>query len=75
MTPRDAAFAKKETVTLRAARGRISGEMISVYPPGIPLVCPGELITDEVADRCAELATQRACVFAHDPTLQTIVVL
>ena len=49
--------------------------MISVYPPGIPLVCPGELITDEVADRCAELTAMRACVFAHDPTLQTIVVL
>jgi arginine decarboxylase len=74
-TPRDAAFAPTQRVSLSESRGRIAGEMISVYPPGIPLICPGELITDEVADRCAELAAQGACVFAHDPTLQTIVVL
>jgi lysine decarboxylase len=74
-TPRDAAFAPTQRVSLNESRGRIAGEMISVYPPGIPLVCPGELITDEIADRCVELAAQRACIFAHDATLETITVL
>lgn len=31
--------------------GRISSEMVYVYPPGIPILCPGEVITQQIADR------------------------
>ena len=48
MTPREAWFAAKETVPFESARGRISAEMVVPYPPGIPVLCPGEEITDEV---------------------------
>ncbi|MCQ4637009.1 hypothetical protein NE619_09725 [Anaerovorax odorimutans] len=48
MTPRQAYVAPVETVSWAAARGRVSAEMIVPYPPGIPAICPGERISDEV---------------------------
>ncbi|MCL2111813.1 MAG: aminotransferase class I/II-fold pyridoxal phosphate-dependent enzyme [Clostridiales bacterium] len=54
MTPREAWFADKETVPFEAARGRTSVEMVVPYPPGIPVLCPGEVVTDEVHDYLAE---------------------
>lgn len=50
MSPRQAFFAKRKTVLLREARGKIAGEMIAAYPPGIPCVLPGELIDAEIID-------------------------
>lgn len=44
LSPRDAFFAHTESVRLEHAEGRISAESIMVYPPGIPVVLPGELI-------------------------------
>lgn len=48
MTPRQAYFAESEAVDWQRAQGRISAEMIAPYPPGIPLVYPGEQITEPV---------------------------
>lgn len=48
MTPRDAFFSPTEYVTLDQADGRISGDQIMIYPPGIPLLIPGERITKQV---------------------------
>jgi arginine/lysine/ornithine decarboxylase len=50
MTPREAWFADKERISFAAAAGRISGELVVPYPPGIPALCPGERITPEVHD-------------------------
>jgi arginine/lysine/ornithine decarboxylase len=50
MLPRDAFFAPKETVPTDKAAGRISAEQITPYPPGIPLIIPGERITGELLD-------------------------
>jgi arginine decarboxylase len=50
MLPRDAFFAKAENVPARDAVGRIAAEMISPYPPGVPVIAPGEVITAEVVD-------------------------
>lgn len=47
MTPRDAYFAEKEEIALTKAKGRICGEVITEYPPGIPLLILGETIGDE----------------------------
>jgi len=54
MTPREAWFAAKEAVPFEAARGRVSAELVVPYPPGIPILCPGELVTNEVHDFLAE---------------------
>ncbi|MER0449656.1 ornithine decarboxylase [Streptomyces sp. Edi4] len=50
MLPRDAFFAPVEHVPAERAAGRIAAEMISPYPPGVPAVAPGEIITEAVLD-------------------------
>ncbi|MBS4193842.1 aminotransferase class I/II-fold pyridoxal phosphate-dependent enzyme [Lederbergia citri] len=47
MSPRDAFYSETETVPLGESAGRISAEFIMVYPPGIPIFIPGEIITEE----------------------------
>lgn len=48
MTPRQAYFAPTERIKWCEAKGRIAAEMIVPYPPGIPTICPGEVVTPEV---------------------------
>lgn len=50
MTPREAMNQKTRTVSWEDSVGEISGEMIIPYPPGIPVVLPGEIITEEIGD-------------------------
>jgi arginine decarboxylase len=47
--PRDAFFAPSRAVKLQEAVGEISAEVVTAYPPGIPIICPGERITAEIA--------------------------
>jgi arginine/lysine/ornithine decarboxylase len=53
MRPRDAFFAPVEQVPADKAAGRIAAELISPYPPGVPAIAPGEVITQEVLDYLA----------------------
>ncbi|MFE6360506.1 aminotransferase class I/II-fold pyridoxal phosphate-dependent enzyme [Streptomyces sp. NPDC057806] len=46
--PRDAFFGPAEDVPVEEAAGRIAAEMITPYPPGIPVVLPGERLTEPV---------------------------
>src|SRR5699024_6824713 len=48
LTPREAYFHAKRSVPWREAVGKIAGEMLCPYPPGIPLVYPGEILTQDV---------------------------
>ncbi len=50
LTPREAFFAAKRRVRLFDSVGRVSGEMVAGYPPGIPCLMPGELITLEACE-------------------------
>jgi arginine decarboxylase len=50
MRPRDAFFADVEQVPLSDATGRVAAEMVSPYPPGVPVIAPGELVTKEALD-------------------------
>lgn len=74
--PRDAFFAAREVVPLAAALGRVSAELIAPYPPGVPVIAPGELVTENVL---AAIASARASgvrlAYAADPTAMTIQVL
>jgi arginine decarboxylase len=47
LTPRDAFYAETEVVPIEESEGRIIAEFIMVYPPGIPIFIPGEIITKE----------------------------
>ncbi|WP_323053845.1 aminotransferase class I/II-fold pyridoxal phosphate-dependent enzyme [Thermomicrobium sp. 4228-Ro] len=73
LTPREAYFAPVERVPLTAAAGRIAAEPITPYPPGIPVVAPGEAIRPEVVEFLqAGIAAGMRFNGASDPTLQTI---
>lgn len=50
LLPREAFFAEKRPHPFRESAGRISAEMIMTYPPGIPIICPGEIINQDVID-------------------------
>ena len=45
---RDAFYAPKTNIPWRDAANKIAGQFILRYPPGIPIVVPGERITDEI---------------------------
>lgn len=45
---------EKELVPLAASVGKVSAEKICFYPPGVPLVNPGELISDKIIEEIAE---------------------
>jgi arginine decarboxylase len=50
MLPREAFFAEVEQVPVEKAAGRVAAELVSPYPPGVPVLAPGELITQEALD-------------------------
>ncbi|MRX71669.1 aminotransferase class I/II-fold pyridoxal phosphate-dependent enzyme [Bacillus lacus] len=50
LTPRDAFYAETEIVPIKESAGRIIAEFIMVYPPGIPIFIPGEIISQENLD-------------------------
>lgn len=50
LTPRDAFYAETETIPFRESAGRIIAEFIYVYPPGIPILLPGEVISQKNID-------------------------
>ncbi|MCG9889449.1 MAG: aminotransferase class I/II-fold pyridoxal phosphate-dependent enzyme [Thermosynechococcaceae cyanobacterium MS004] len=74
--PRQAFFAPQESISLAASIGRISAETICPYPPGIPLLLPGQRIT---AQAIAQLQTVQALggliLGAADPDLRQIQVV
>lgn len=45
MNPREAFYAPTEQVPITAAEGRVMAEFVMVYPPGIPILMPGEVVT------------------------------
>lgn len=55
LTPRQAFWSKKKSVNIEESQGMIAAEMVAAYPPGIPCVVPGEIISPEVRDYIAEM--------------------
>src|SRR4051794_39280487 len=71
MLPRDAFFARTETVKAKHAAGRVSAELITPYPPGIPSVAPGEVLNEADIEYLEEIVANGAFVEgASDPTLE-----
>lgn len=50
MSPQEAFYADKTSVELSVSSGRICSEFVMCYPPGIPILAPGEIITDEIIE-------------------------
>jgi arginine/lysine/ornithine decarboxylase len=74
-TPREACMARKTMMPLQDAVGTICGELISVYPPGIPLICPGEVITAAFLETMQTLLREKACIYSTDHSHQHILVI
>lgn len=63
MTPQDAFYSKKISVKLEESTGKICGEFVMAYPPGIPILGAGELITDEIIEYI-KYAKKKGCVMS-----------
>jgi lysine decarboxylase len=76
LTPRQAFFAAYETVPRGHAIGRVSAELVAPYPPGIPVLVPGEEITPAALDALdAAMAAGTRIAYAADPSLATLQVV
>jgi lysine decarboxylase len=76
LSPREAFFAAHEAVPAAVAVGRVCAEVIAPYPPGVPVLVPGELVTEEALDvvrRAAARGTRIA--YAADPSLARVTVV
>ena len=59
MPMRAAAMGRTEQVPLLRAAGRVAAMAAGLYPPGVPLVCPGEEITEEIVQRLEAAGSQQ----------------
>jgi lysine decarboxylase len=74
--PREAFFGVSEHVPIAKAAGRVSAELVAPYPPGVPVLAPGELVTAEALAALAEARSDGVRIaYAADPELATLEVL
>lgn len=60
MPPQAAFYSKKASIPINESSGKICGEFVMCYPPGIPILAPGEKITDEII-RYINYAKEKGC--------------
>jgi arginine/lysine/ornithine decarboxylase len=76
LSPRDAFFAATEVLPIAEVSDRISAELVCPYPPGIPILLPGEQITPEALHYLQQvIASGGIIIGCADPELQTLKVL
>ena len=76
LSPRDAFFAPSRAVPLRDAAGEVSAELVIPYPPGIPILAPGDVVSAEAVAYLERGAAHGMYVSgAADPTLGTLRIL
>ena len=76
VSPRNAFYARKKFVRLENSEGEISGESIMAYPPGIPIIIPGERISKEIIEYIGFLKSQNSMLTdMKDQTLEYVKVL
>lgn len=70
LTPREAFFAPTETLPFHQTRDRISAELVCPYPPGIPVLMPGEIITSEALEYLQQIQASGGYITGcTDPSL------
>ena len=75
-TPQEAFYAEKKSVPIEESEGLVCSEFVMCYPPGIPVIAPGERITRDVLDYIA-YAKDKGCSLTgpEDPEIKQINVL
>lgn len=76
MTPQKAFYAQKKQVQIRETAGAICAELVMCYPPGIPILTPGERITDEIIEYIL-YAKEKKCSLqgTKDPMVEYLCVI
>lgn len=76
MSPQEAFYAKQKKIKIEDAIGKISAECIMFYPPGVPFVAPGEVITQEILNYIY-YAKEKGCYMMgpEDPKINYIYVV
>lgn len=73
MLPRDAFFADVDQVPAEQAVGRVAAEMVTPYPPGVPVLAPWERISREAIDYLRSgVAAGRLIPEAADPKIDSV---
>ena len=76
LSPQEAFYAKRRAVPLASSGGEISSEFVMCYPPGIPILAPGELITPDALGYIAYAKAKGSLVMGpKDMTLENIEVV
>ncbi len=75
-SPQAAFYAQKESLPLKETTGRTCGEFVMSYPPGIPILAPGEMITQEIIEYI-NYAKDKGCSLqgTEDPDVESLNVL
>ncbi|MDD7293838.1 MAG: arginine decarboxylase, partial [Oscillospiraceae bacterium] len=76
MPPQQAFYAEKEAMPLRFSVGRVCAEFVMCYPPGIPILAPGERITEAIVSYIL-YAKEKGCSLtgSQDMTLSSLQVV
>lgn len=75
-TPQEAFYADSENLPIENTLGRVCTEFVMCYPPGIPILTPGELITRDILDYI-KYAKEKGCSLTgpEDPDVDTLNVI
>ena len=60
LSPKAAFYGEQEVLPIMESAGRISCEFVMCYPPGIPIIAPGELLTPEILENI-DYSKKRGC--------------
>ena len=75
-SPQEAFYAQKESLPIEQTEGRVCSEFVMCYPPGIPILAPGERITKDILDYIL-YAKEKGCSMTgpEDPNIERLNVL
>ena len=76
VSPQEAFYADKEMLPIDETKGRICSEFVMCYPPGIPILAPGEKITGQIL-AYIKYAKEKGCSMTgpEDPDIENLNVL
>ena len=76
LSPQEAFYSERKSLILDESVGQVCGEFVMCYPPGIPILAPGERITREIVDYI-QFAKERGCSLqgTEDPEVNHINVI
>ena len=69
LPPQVAFYSKSRSIPIEESKGEICGEFVMCYPPGIPILAPGEMITNEIINYIF-YAKEKGCILTGTQDMQ-----